>query len=99
MVPVALERTYQNPNGATGEGMLEVEKQVVNVQKTQRRKKRRRDRIRFVLLDNWLEYDQNQKFYKPRKPSENSRHPDLEYDDQEPNEDGLGFSSYHVLEW
>ena len=27
------------------------------------------------------------------------RHPNLEYDDQEPDEDGLGFSSYHVLEW
>ena len=27
------------------------------------------------------------------------RHPNLEYDDQEPDEDGLTFSSYHVLEW
>ena len=27
------------------------------------------------------------------------RHPDLEYDDQEPDEDGLTFSEYHVLEW
>ena len=53
----------------------------------------------------WLEYDQNEKFYKlakirkQRKPSESLRHPNLEYDDQEPDEDGLTFSSYHVLEW
>ena len=27
------------------------------------------------------------------------RHPDLEYDDQESDEDGLAFSEYHVLKW
>lgn len=30
---------------------------------------------------------------------ESSRHPDLEYDDQQPDEEGLTFSEYHVLEW
>jgi hypothetical protein len=28
-----------------------------------------------------------------------SRHPDLEYDDIQPNKDGLTFSEYHNLEW
>ncbi len=28
-----------------------------------------------------------------------SRHPDLEYDDMQPDEDGLTFSKYHNLEW
>ncbi len=28
-----------------------------------------------------------------------SRHSDLEYDDMQPNEDGLTFSEYHNLEW
>lgn len=28
-----------------------------------------------------------------------SRDPDLEYDDMQPDEDGLTFSEYHVLEW
>jgi hypothetical protein len=28
-----------------------------------------------------------------------SRHPDLEYDDMQPDEDGLTFSEYHNLEW
>jgi hypothetical protein len=29
----------------------------------------------------------------------NLRHPDLEYDDMQPDEDGLTFSEYHNLEW
>lgn len=35
-------------------------------------------------------------FEKCRK---NSRQSDLEYDDMQPDEDGLTFSEYHVLEW
>ena len=66
---------------------------------------RRKNRTHSEWLEDWLEYDQNEKFYKlakirkQRKPSESLRHPNLEYDDQEPDEDGLTFSSYHVLEW
>ena len=65
----------------------------------------RKIRICPQSLEDWLEYEQNEKFYKSakirkqRKPSESLRHPNLEYDDQEPDEDGLTFSSYHVLEW
>jgi hypothetical protein len=79
--------------------MLDVAKPAVNVQKFQRRKKRKRNRIRFAVLENWLEYDQSEEFYKPIKLPENSRYPDLEYDDQQPDEDGLTFSEYHNLEW
>jgi hypothetical protein len=61
-------------------------------------------RVRFLRqpLEDWLEYPQSEKFYKPpktRKQSESSRHPDLEYDDMQPDEDGLTFSEYHNLEW
>jgi hypothetical protein len=54
------------------------------------------------LIEDWLEYPQTERFYKPpktRKPSENSRHPDLEYDDMQPDEDGLTLSEYHSHEW
>jgi hypothetical protein len=30
---------------------------------------------------------------------EYSRHPDLEYDDMQPDEDGLTFSEYHNRKW
>jgi hypothetical protein len=61
-------------------------------------------RVRFLdeSLQDWLEYPQSEKFFKPpktRKQSESSRYSDLEYDDMQPDEDGLTFSEYHNLEW
>jgi hypothetical protein len=38
-------------------------------------------------------------FHVLEKRRKSSRHPDLEYNDMQPNEDGLIFSEYHVLEW
>ena len=48
-MPVATDKTYQNPNGATGEGMLEEAKLTVNTQEIQQLTGLGRDRIRTLV--------------------------------------------------
>jgi hypothetical protein len=42
-------------------------------------------------------YDVDYSVFEKRQ--RNLRHSDLEYDDLQPDEDGLTFSDYHSLEW